>query len=166
MAAAKPRVSKGEERQVVDTDAPSDRIVGLEWSRHDGMRLVTWAGIVGLVAAVAMARFGLPPIDLHGPLHRFGIMDPLCGGTRAARLTAQGRLGAAWTYNPLGIVATAAAAAVGLRLVLGVGTRRWVNLKVRWTPHLRWAAFALILVAAIALEIRQQGRVDLLTKPY
>jgi hypothetical protein len=42
-----------------------------------------WAGLLavaGLAAGGAMAIFGLPPVDLHGPLHYAGIMDPLCGG--------------------------------------------------------------------------------------
>ena len=60
---------------------------------------------MGASIAVAMAIYGLPAVDLHPPLHRLGIMDPLCGGTRAARYAAQGRFEDAWTYNPLGIVA-------------------------------------------------------------
>ncbi len=43
--------------------------------------------MIGVGFAVAMAVFGLPPVDPHGPFHRFGIMDPLGGGTR---YTAQG----------------------------------------------------------------------------
>lgn len=140
--------------------------VDLAWSRHDEMRLVTWVGIAGLVLAAMMARFGLPPVDLHGPLHRVGIMDPLCGGTRAARLTAQGKLAAAWTYNPLGILATFAAAAAALRLTVGLIARRWLNLQIHWNPRMRWAALALVVFALTLLEIRQQGRADLLTKPY
>ena len=141
-------------------------LVGVRWSRRDEMRLVTWAGIAGLGLAIVMARFGLPPVDLHGPLHRMGIMDPLCGGTRAARLTAQGKLGSAWTYNPLGILATFVAAAAVLRMIVGVTARRWLNLQIHWSPRLRWATLILVVGVLIVLEIRQQGRADLLTKPY
>ena len=144
----------------------SKPFVSATWSRRDEMRLITWIGILGLAVAAVMARFGLPPVDLHGPLHRMGIMDPLCGGTRAARLTAQGKLAAAWTYNPLGILATVAAAAVALRLAVGLVFRRWLPFRIRWTPRLRWTALTVVFLAVIALEIRQQGRADLLTKPY
>ena len=95
-----------------------------------------------------------------------GIMDPLCGGTRAARYTAQGKLGAAWTYNPLGIVAVVAATLAAVRLAIGVLAHRWLNLQVRWTPRMRRLAITFAVLATIALEIRQQGRADLLTKPY
>ena len=68
---------------------------------------------------------GLPPIDLHGPLHWVGIMDPLCGGTRAARYTAIGQWGQAWHYNPLGIVTVLAVGLLLLRGAVGVTTGRW-----------------------------------------
>ena len=138
----------------------------LQWSERDRMPWVTAVGVAGAIAAVAMATFGLPSIDLHPPLHRLGIMDPLCGGTRAARLTMQGRLGAAWTYNPLGIIATVAAVLSVVRLIIGVGTRHWVDLRISWSPPARRLAFAVLVFAVIALEVRQQGRADLLTKPY
>lgn len=130
------------------------------------MLWITLVGGAGLFAAAAMARFGLPPIDLHGPLHRMGIMDPLCGGTRAARLTAQGNLVDAWRYNPLGILATLAAGFASLRFLTGVATRRWLNLRFTWTPGRLRLAVALVVVATIALEIRQQARADLLLKLY
>lgn len=47
--------------------------------------------LCGLMAAVVLAVFGLPPADLHGVLHRLGVMDPLCGGTRSVYLTLHGR---------------------------------------------------------------------------
>ena len=145
------------------TTGQSARWLVVEWSDRDRMRLVTVVGVSGVIAAAAMAMFGLPPIDLHPPLHRLGIMDPLCGGTRAARLTMQGRLGAAWAYNPLGIVATVAAVAAVARVVIGVATRHWVNLRINWSPRSRRLALALLILATIALEVRQQGQADLLT---
>lgn len=144
----------------------SPRLVTAAWSTSDRMRIVTLAGGIGLAIAVAMAVFGLPPVDLHGPLHRFGIMNPLCGGTRAARLTAQGRLGEAWSYNPLGIAATLGAGLAVVRLFVGVAARRWLNLHVEWTSRRVCIALALLAVATIVLEIRQQGRADLLMKPF
>ena len=46
-----------------------------------------------------MALWGLPPVDLHGPLHRLGIMDPVCGGTRSAYFAVSARWALAWYYN-------------------------------------------------------------------
>lgn len=132
----------------------------------DGMRWITIAGTIGLTMAALMAAFGLPPIDLHGPLHRMGIMDPLCGGTRAARLTAQGNLAQAWRYNPLGILATMAGALAGIRVLFGLVIRRWVNIRVSWTSRGTRIALGVCIVLLAALEVRQQGRADLLLRPY
>lgn len=157
-----------EDRGVETENAPAEEraAISIAWSRVDGLRIVTVLGVLGLAAALTMALFGLPPIDLHGPLHRMGIMDPLCGGTRAARLTAQGNLAGAWKYNPLGILATFAAAAALARLMIGVVGRRWLNVHVAWTPRRMRIALTVLVVALVILEIRQQGRADLLLKPY
>lgn len=130
------------------------------------MRWLTIAGCAGFAVAVLMALFGLPPVDLHGPFHRAGIMDPFCGGTRAARLTAQGNLVEAWTYNPLGIAATVAAAAAAVRMAAGLVTGRWLNLNVAWTPRVVRIAVVVAVVLLVALELRQQGRADLLMRTY
>jgi len=49
----------------------------------------TALAVAGLAAAAVMAVAGLPPIDLHGPLHHFGIMDSSApaqpGGTTGTR---------------------------------------------------------------------------------
>lgn len=76
-----------------------------------------------------MAIFGLPPVDVHGPLHYLGIMDPLCGVTRGTRLAMLGHLGQAWRYNPLSVVLVAGACAIVLRQALGLATGRWLNLQ-------------------------------------
>lgn len=68
------------------TSQPADPWVRLDWQRQDRHPLITVTALIGM----AMALFGLPPIDPDGPFHRFGIMDPLRGGTRAARFTAHG----------------------------------------------------------------------------
>ena len=132
------------------------------WERHDHHRVVTAVGVVGLAVAVAMAVFGLPPVDLHGPFHRFGIMDPLCGGTRAARYTTQGEFALAWRYNPLGIVTVAAAVVATLRLLIGLTVRRWLNVYLSWTPRTRRIAIAVGIIVFIVLTVRQQMRADLL----
>lgn len=145
------------------TTPTQDRLtVRLTREPHDRYRWISLAA-AGLVAvAGAMAVFGLPPIDLHGPLHRYGIMDPLCGGTRAARLTALGRWGEAWRYNPLGILTVLAVTLLLLRGVVGRTTGRWAALRVTWTRRARWIAIVVAVILVVLLEVRQQGRAELL----
>jgi hypothetical protein len=96
--------------------------------RHRRLTVTATAiAAVGLLIAAALAAFGLPGGDVHPPLHYLGIMDPLCGGTRAARLTVQGDLAGAWTYNPLGIVVVLGAALVLIRTLLGAVGGRWLD---------------------------------------
>jgi len=118
--------------------------------------------LFGVAVAAAMAVFGLPPIDLHGPQHYLGIMSPTCGGTRAARLTAQGRLDEAWAYNPLGIAAVLGAAVVTARAAIGLTTGRWANVGFAWTRRRKGLVLTLVVALGIALEVRQQLRADLL----
>ncbi len=142
------------------------RLLRVAWSRTDSMRLITVVGFLGLAAAAAMAVFGLPPVDLHGPQHYYGIMSPTCGATRAARLTAQGDLVGAWRYNPMGIVAAVAALVASARLLVGVTTRRWLEVQIAWTRRRVWIAVAVAVALGVLLEIRQQGRAELLMLPY
>lgn len=109
-----------------------------------------------------MAVFGLPPVDLHGPLHHAGIMDPLCVGTRAAAYTARGEFALAWRYNPLSILVVVGAAALVVRTAVGLLARRWLTLKVSWTLRRLWAAWATVLLLLAGLTVRQQLRADLL----
>lgn len=140
-----------------------DRLaVRLTVETRDRYRWVSLAatGLLGVAGAVAL--FGLPPIDLHGPLHWYGIMDPLCGGTRAARYTALGQWGEAWRYNPLGIVTVLLVALLLVRDAVGVTTRRWASVHVTWTRRARWIAIMVAIALIVLLEIRQQGRAELL----
>lgn len=105
-----------------------------------------------------MAIFGLPPVDVHGPLHYLGIMDPLCGATRGARLALLGHLGQAWRYNPLSVVLVAGAITAALRQVYGIATRRWLNLTVERSR----AVLAIAALLTTALEINQQAHAALL----
>lgn len=143
-----------------------NRVITLTWGPVDRVNWVTIVGVIGLTLATLMAVFGLPPIDLHGPLHRMGVMDPFCGGTRAARLTAQGNFAGAWRYNPLGIVATVAALLATLRLAIGLTAKRWLDVVIAWTPPLRALAIGITIALLVLLEIRQQGRSDLLLRSY
>lgn len=131
---------------------------------EDGHRLATVVALGVVVVAAVLAVTGLPSIDLHGPLHRMGIMDPLCGGTRAARLTILGQWGLAWTYNPMGLLTVLGAAALVVRSVVGALTHRWIN--VSWCPsaRLRWLLISVGIVVLAMLEIRQQSLAWLLTE--
>jgi hypothetical protein len=68
------------------------------WSPIDrsGPQL-TWLAAGGLLVGAALAVTGLPAIDLHGPQHHLGIMDPVCGMTR----------GVIWTLRPAPRIADA-----------------------------------------------------------
>lgn len=127
-----------------------------KWLPVDRYRDWTWLAVGGVGAAAVMALAGLPPLDLHGPLHYLGVMDPLCGGTRAARYTMLGQWRAAWHYNPLGLAAVLIAALTVLRAGVGLATGRW------WTPptglpvRTRRLLTAVLLVGLVALEVRQQ----------
>jgi hypothetical protein len=146
------------------TGAAVPAFVTCRWERRDRHVVVTVVALVGLTVAAAMAVFGLPPVDLHGPLHRFGIMGPFCGGTRAARLTAQGEWALAWQYSPLGIAAVLGAGAATLRATIGLVSRRWLTVRVQWTPWRRRVALVVGVALLVALTVRQQLRVDLLTE--
>lgn len=73
-----------------------------------------------LLIAVLMAMFGLPPVDLHPPLHRVGIMDPL---QPASPSRTSG--GVVWRYNPAGILVLIAAAMAIARGITGLMFARW-----------------------------------------
>lgn len=68
---------------------------------------------------LALAVVGVPSTDLHGPLHRIGIMDPACGGTRSVFLFLHGDLTRALHYNPAGPIVVLAAALIVLRTGAG-----------------------------------------------
>lgn len=136
--------------------------VNLTIADRDQYRWLTLASGLLLAIAAGMALLGLPPVDLHSPLHWYGIMDPLCGGTRAARYTALGQWGLAWKYNPLGIVTVVGVALVVVRAAVGMASKRWVTLDITWSRRGRWTGLAVIVLLLVALEIRQQGRADLL----
>jgi hypothetical protein len=56
------------------------------WQRRDRHRPITVLAFVGVTSAVALAVFGLPPVDLHAPFHRFGVHGPAVRrGAPAAR---------------------------------------------------------------------------------
>lgn len=131
-------------------DRAGGSVIALSWSDVDHLPLlVAWVAI-GAVGAVAMARFGLPPVALHGPLHNVGVMDPLCGMTRAVRLLARGDLVNAWRYNPGVYLLAVGAVAVVVRWWVGTTTGRWARLRMR--P----AGWVLLVVTIVVLDVNQQ----------
>ncbi|HEY3547917.1 MAG TPA: DUF2752 domain-containing protein [Propionicimonas sp.] len=136
--------------------------VRLAWRSTDRHVQLTRAALGAALALVALALWGLPPVDLHGPLHRLGIMDLLCGGTRAAYFTVTGRWSMAWFYNPLGPLAVVTTALMLLRAVVGHLTRRWVVVEVTVTRTAWRVLLAAASVVVLALTVRQQLMVDVL----
>jgi hypothetical protein len=129
--------------------------------RRDAHPEWTWIALTGLVIAALLAVFGLPPVDLHGPLHYLGVMDPLCGGTRSVYLTLHGQLRDAVRYNPAGPALVAGAVAVLVRAAVGRVSGYWVGIHVP-----RRIVIPVAVAALVALEVNQQLHVVLLTQPW
>lgn len=128
------------------------------WDHEDRARHLTLLAVGAVVGAFILAWRGLPPIDIHSPLHFVGIMDPACGMTRAARALALGDLATAWLYNPGIFLLSAGTGLILGRALFGLITGRWI------TVILRWRRSALIAGAGVflALWVRQQLHADLL----
>lgn len=109
------------------------------------------------VGALALRVVGFPPIDLHSPLHRAGIMDPLCGGTRAALALSHGDLDLAWRYNPLVPLLAVAVGGLVARWCWGRATGRWITVDVN-----RRALVVAAALLVVALWVNQQAQASLL----
>ncbi len=134
-------------------DVPDRRLVRLT-DRDAATWMLPALGAL-IIGAIYLRIAGLPSIDLHGPLHRVGIMDPLCGGTRATYLLVRGDLAGAWSWNPL-VPILGGAAALGLaRAVAGWFSGRWLSVGL---PRRGWiSSIGLLLVV---IEINQQLQAD------
>jgi uncharacterized membrane protein YfcA len=139
---------------------PTRLPTALAW-RRDAHSEWTWIALTGLVIAALLAVFGLPQVDLHGPLHYLGVMDPLCGGTRSVYLTLHGQLRDAVRYNPAGPALVAGAVAVLVRAAVGRVTGYWVDVHIP-----KRILIPVALVALAALEVNQQLHAVLLTQPW
>lgn len=126
--------------------------------RTDRHRVLTAFAVAGLVAGGLMAAYGLPPVELHGPLHQMGVMCPVCGATRAVRFAMMGEWGTSLRYNPIGIPLVLGAGFLVVRAAVGAATRRWLNVRVRWTR----SVVVVIVLAAAALWVNQQLHVELI----
>jgi len=106
------------------------RQVCWSWENQDRTPALTLIVVVGCLAAVAMAVFGLPPVDVHGTWHYLGFMDPLCGMTRATRLLALGQMSRAVEYNPASPLLGVLGAVVLVRAGIGWATGRWLRVEI------------------------------------
>ena len=119
---------------------------------------------VAILSTVVLRTAVVPRVDLHGPLHRFGIMDPFCGGTRATFLLASGDFAAAAEYNPVVFPLALGLVALTVRVLLGVTAGIWYDVRV--PGQMRWPLFAAFVVALVLLGIRQQAHAALLVQPW
>jgi hypothetical protein len=124
--------------------------------------ILTLVAAAGLALAAVLAVAGLPTIDMHGPIHHLGIMDPTCGGTRSVRLATLGQWSASWRYNPIGVPLVLGAILLLARAGLGVLSGRWVSVRIGWTRSRARAVTAVAVVLVVALEINQQAHAALL----
>ena len=132
--------------------------IAVGWEDHDRHRWLARTAAVGIVLAIAMAVFGLPPVDLHSPLHYLGIMGPLCGMTRATRHLARFEMTAALEYNPaVLLVAFGGVFALG-RWLHGWRSGRWLSIQI----DRRRSVFVVAAVLLVALTVRQQANAELL----
>jgi hypothetical protein len=129
--------------------------------RRDAHPIWTRIALCGLLIALLLAVLGLPPLDLHGPLHHLGVMDPFCGGTRSVYLTLHGHLRDAVRYNPAGPALVVAALALLLRAAIGWSSRRWVDVHMP-----RRLLIPMAVVTLVALDMNQQLHAALLMQPW
>jgi hypothetical protein len=133
-------------------------VVMFGWETHDRHPTTTRLALVGIPIAVIVAIVGVPPVDIHGPLHYLGIMGPTCGMTRGVMWTTRGDLARAWQFNPASLLVIPSMLALTGRSVYARITGRWLNLHLRWRPWL-WIVPATLI---ILLSIRQQLNVEFL----
>ncbi|WP_218001270.1 DUF2752 domain-containing protein [Nocardia thailandica] len=141
-------------------------IVPATTNRPGGDRLqwLSLSAVAFLVGAAALRVVGVPSIDLHGPTHFLGLMDPFCGGTRATYLLLTGDVSESLRYNP-GILVLAGVVVLALaRAVVGVLTGHWLQVTLR--PGLGRALRFVVVVAVLGLWVRQQINADLLTQSW
>lgn len=130
----------------------------VRWDQEDAFPWVSPFAACGLVAATLLAIFGMPPVNLHGPLHFIGIMDPFCGMTRGIAATMRGDLPTAWRFNPASPLILLTGVATLVRSGCGRFAGRWLTVDYRRTT----ISTAFIVIAVVALEINQQVNADLL----
>jgi hypothetical protein len=132
-------------------DSPA-RGLRVERGSRDPAPPLTVVAAIGLVVAAGLALFGMPPVNLHSPIHFVGIMDPLCGMTRGVAATMRADLRDAWWYNPASPLVVAGGLALVARWVVGRCTGLWLNVRLRATP----LVVLVVGLFVVALEVNQQ----------
>lgn len=132
-------------------ERPEQRHRRLRLDSQDHAPWLTGLVGIGLLGSLYLRAFGLPGADLHGPLHRAGVMDPFCGGTRATYVLVRGDLVGAWSWNPLVPLLAAAAVTLIGRFLCGLTTHRWLTVEL---PRRAWLAAFVALLAIV--EVNQQ----------
>ena len=133
-------------------------LLTIAWVDRDTVRDLTVITLVAYGIAAGLAVFGLPPVSIHGPLHFVGIMDPLCGMTRAVRFLALGDVGNAIRYNPASPLLAVLSVGILARAAIGACSGRWLVVHAQSSPVL--IATSTLLIAA--LWINQQAHAALL----
>lgn len=123
----------------------------MAWASVDAHPHIALLSAIGMVVAVILALFGMPPLNIHGPLHFYGVMDPMCGMTRGVASVLRGDLAEAIWYNPASPVLVLGGAAGLARGLYGRRSGRWLN--VSWRSPVRVAALGILITA---LEVNQQ----------
>lgn len=125
------------------------RMIG--FTAEDRMPWLTALLGIGILGGLYLRIFGLPGRDLHGFLHRAGVMDPFCGGTRATYLLVRGRLVETWSWNPLVPLLAFGAVVIFVRIVLGLTTNRWLQVSLSRRAWVLGVSALLVII-----EINQQ----------
>ncbi|NEW33313.1 DUF2752 domain-containing protein [Nocardia cyriacigeorgica] len=133
--------------------------------RGDRLLWLTVSAVVIAAAATALRVVGVPSVDLHVPTHFLGLMDPFCGGTRATYLLLAGDVSESLRYNPGVLVLVLAVVVLALaRGAVGVLTGHWLQIALRL--GMGRALWVVVVIAVLALWVRQQINADLLTQPW
>jgi hypothetical protein len=138
--------------------ATSFTLINAGWESRDRHRTWTRIALFGVPLAGLLAAFGLPSIDIHGPLHYLGVMGPTCGMTRGVMWFTRGNLARAWLFNPASFLVAPAMVVLISRAFYGYLTGRWLTVSVRWRPWL-WVVPTLFV---LALSVHQQINVGVL----
>lgn len=139
-------------------DLTFSRMVAFRWEAHDRHPTTTRLTLIGIPLVTLLALVGLPPVDIHGPLHYLGIMGPTCGMTRGVMWTARWDLARAGQFNPASLLVVPTLIGLTGRAVYARLANRWLNLHIRWRPWL-WVIPALLI---LILTIHQQINIDFL----
>ena len=123
------------------------------------MRVLSWLVLIGIIAAVIFAIFGLPALHFPpAPTWEYGVVVPTHGLMRASTALTRGQFAAAWAFNPASFLVALVAIATVVRWIVALATHRWINISVRFTV-LVWIVIAGLVAA---LWINQQLHADLI----